>query len=113
MSVSGITFNGLTYTALPISPGTIAANTSAAVPVTLNGILTTDVIISVNKPTVTAGVDTGSAIITAANKASIVFQNSSASGVGLPTETYIFVIGRPENVLGGPDAPANGNVIFK
>lgn len=110
---TGIIFYGMCFTQVSITPGAISANTSSDVTVTMPGLLATDVVIAVLKPTLTAGVDTGNARATAANTMKITFQNSTASPVTPATETYTVVVARPEKALGGPDALSGGSVIFQ
>lgn len=112
MSVSGIPFYGICATQLAMNPGSIAANTSAELTFTLPGLLTSDVVFNVTKPTLTAGIDVGNVRVSAANTVAITFQNSTASPIDPPLETYTFLIFRPEKTLGGPDALSGGAVIF-
>lgn len=109
---AGIKFYGTCFTQAIVNPGAIGANTSVAVTVPMQGILTTDVIIAVIKPTLTAGIDVGSAFVSATNVAKITLQNSTASPITPPSETYTLVVMRPEKALGGPDALSGGSVIF-
>lgn len=109
---TGIIFDGYCFTTQSISPGAISANTTVEVSVPMHGLRATDVVLSYTKPTLTAGIDTGNARVSAADTIKITYQNSTASPITPPTETYIFYIARPEKVIGGPDALSGGNVIF-
>lgn len=113
MSGGGIgSFDRFCATQVTISPGGISANTSSDVTVTLPGLLLTDIILSVSKPTLNAGVDFGNARATAANTMKLTFQNSTGSTVTPAAETYTIYIVRPEKAIGGPDALSGGAVIF-
>lgn len=113
MSGGGIgSFDRFCSTQVSIAPGTISANTSSEVTVTMPGLLTTDIVLACIKPTLTAGVDLGNFRVSAANTMKITFQNSTGSGVAVPTETYNVYIVRPEKAIGGPDALSGGSVIF-
>lgn len=112
MPGSGIVFYGFCATQLLMNPGAISGNTASELTFTLPGLLTSDVVISVVKPTLTAGLDIGNTRVSATNTVAITFQNSTASPIDPPAENYTFVIFRPEKTLGGPDALTGGNVIF-
>lgn len=109
---NGIPFYGICATQLLMDPASVAANTSAEQTFTMPGLLTSDVVFNVTKPTLTAGLDIGNVRITAANTVGITFQNSTASPINPPNETYTFLVFRPEKTLGGPDALTGGSVIF-
>lgn len=112
MPGSGIVFYGICATQLLMNPGSISGNTTVELSFILPGLLTSDVVLTVVKPTLTAGVDIGNTRVTANNTIAITFQNSTASPIDPPAENYTFVIFRPEKTLGGPDALTGGNVIF-
>lgn len=112
MTGTGIIFYGKCYTTQVVAPGTIAASATVEVTVPFVGLRSTDVCISVTKPTLTSGIDVGNVRISAADTVKLLFQNSTSSGVAVPSETYIFVFERPENVIGGPNALSGGRVIF-
>lgn len=113
MAGTGIIFYGVCFTTVSFAPGSIGANTSSEVAVTMPGILASDVVIAFIKPTLTAGIDVGSGRVSAANTVRVLFQNSTASPIVVPTETYTVVVMRPEKTLGGPDALSGGSVIFQ
>lgn len=108
----GIIFDGFCSTQLNINPGSIAANTSAEQTFTLNGLLATDIILAVVKPTLTAGFDVGNTRVSAANTAAITFNNNTSSPIDAPAENYQFVIFRPEKPPGSADGLTGGSVIF-
>lgn len=112
MTGGGIPFYGFCATQLLMDPGSIAGNTAAELTFTLPGLLISDVVMSVVKPTLTAGLDIGNTRVSANNTVAITFQNSTSSPINPPNETYTFVIFRPEKTLGGPDALTGGVVIF-
>ena len=107
-----IIFDGFCATQVSITPGAISGATSQDVTVTMPGLLSTDIIINVIKPTLTAGLDIGNSRASAANTMKITFQNSTASPVTPPTETYIVLIFRPEKPPGSADGLTGGSVIF-
>lgn len=113
MSGPGISFYGICVTQLLMNPGSISGNTASELTFTMPGLLTTDIVISVVKPTLTAGLDIGNTRVSAANTVAITFQNSTASPIDPPAETYTFVVLRPEKAIGGPDALSGGVVIFQ
>lgn len=112
MTGTGIIFYGKCYTQQVVSPGTIAGNATVEVTVAFFGLRSSDVCIQTVKPTLTAGIDVGNPRVSATDTLKLLFQNSTASPVAVPSETYIFVFERPENVIGGPDALSGGRVIF-
>ena len=105
-------FDGFCSGQVVFSPGSIAANTTAEVTVTMPGLQVGDMVLAFVKPTLSAGVDLGNFRVSAANTMKVTFQNSTASPVVPPSETYSYVIFRPEKALGGPDALSGGSVIF-
>jgi hypothetical protein len=107
-----IIFDGFCFTQVSITPGSVGANTSVDVTVTMPGLLASDVVLAVLKPTLTAGVNLGNARATAANTMKVTFQNSTASPIVVGTETYQVAIVRPEKAAGSADGLTGGNVIF-
>lgn len=107
-----IIFDGFCCTQLLMNPGSISGNTATELTFTLPGLLTTDIILCVVKPTLTAGLDVGNTRVSAANTVAITFQNSTASPIDPPAENYQFVIFRPEKPPGSADGLSGGNVIF-
>jgi hypothetical protein len=80
------------YTAT-LSPASVAANTCAAQSFTVTGLLASDILIGVNKPTEQAGLSATPGHVTGANTATINFCNNTAASI-TPTasETYNFVV---------------------
>ena len=107
-----IIFDGFCFTEATVTPGAISANTSSDVTVTLQGAKATDIILSVNKPTLTAGIDVGNARMTADNTMKMTFQNSTSATVTPATEIYTISLARPEKPPGSADGLSGGNVIF-
>lgn len=108
----GIYFWNITSTQQSVNPGTVAANSTANITVTLPGLLATDIILATIKPTYSAGLDVGNGI--AGNgTATVLFQNSTASGITPGAEQYKFVIYRAEKPPGTADGFSNGAVIFQ
>ncbi len=77
-----------TFTFDPIS---IAANTTVEQTVTLTGLKTDDLILSVIKPTFTAGIAVGQGRISLNDTLAITFINASGGAVNPPSETYTVV----------------------
>lgn len=72
------------------------ANTTTEFDVTVPGVLVGDIVLAVNKPSLTAGVGIVNARVKSANTVAVAFVNATASGVDPSSESYTFVIGRPE-----------------
>lgn len=111
---TGIIFDGFCFTSAALSPASVAANTTAEQLFTFPGILATDMIIEINKPTAQAGLGIVGKRVSAANQIGITFSNNTASPI-VPTaaQTYLALICRPEKVITGADGLSGGNVIFK
>lgn len=75
---------------LTLSPASVAANTTAEQTFTFPGLLATDVIAGVSKPTAQAGLGVVGFRVSAANTLAITFSNNTASPI-VPTasETYL------------------------
>lgn len=108
----GIYFWNTCATQQSVNPGTVNANSTANITVSLPGLLPTDIIIATVKPTYTAGLDVGNGIA-GTGSATILFQNSTAGNITPGAEQYKFVIYRAELPPGTPDGLSNGSVIFK
>lgn len=78
-----------------IDPASVAANTSAEQTFTVNG-LTTDMVVVVSKPSVTAGVGIVNARVSAANTLAITIMNATAGAVDAASETYKLWWFKPE-----------------
>lgn len=82
------------------NPASISAATTAEQDITVSGVQVGDMAI-LSKPTLTAGVTIGNVRVKAANTISVQFVNATASPVDPASETYTFLIIRPEsNSLG-------------
>lgn len=77
-------------------PDSVAANTQAvnAATLTVNGIYTTDFVIGL-KPTQTQGLFLKRVHCSAVNTLSFTFENTTGSGIDPGSETYTFLIFRP------------------
>jgi hypothetical protein len=113
MSSGGIgAFDRFCITQLSVNAASVGSSTSAEQTFTLPGIATSDIVVQVTKPSLTAGLSIGNSRVTAANTVGITFVNSTASPIDPAAETYTFIVMRPEKVPGGPDALSGGAVIF-
>lgn len=87
---------------LVIDPASVATITTAEQTFTFPGVRTTDVILSVTKPTNTAGLGIVNARVSAANTIAITFVNPTAGAVDAPSQTYTIVFARPDaDLVGG------------
>ena len=75
------------------NPASIAAATTAEQSVTVTGVAAGDIVLSVTKPTVSAGIGIVNARVSAANTVQLTFVNATAGAVDPGAETYEFVIG--------------------
>lgn len=87
--------NELQIVSVALTPSAVSANTTAQQTFTVPGVKTTDVVISVEKPSHQAGLGIVGARVTAADTVGITFSNNTGAGI-TPTagETYDFVIAR-------------------
>lgn len=87
--------NELQIVSVALTPSAVSANTTAQQTFTVTGVKTTDVVISVEKPSHQAGLGIVGARVTAADTVGITFSNNTGAGI-TPTagETYDFVIAR-------------------
>ncbi len=76
----------VTYTAT-LTPASVAANATSEQTFTVTG-LTTDDVVTVNKPSYTAGIVIGNARVSAANTLAITFGNHTAAPIVPPSEIY-------------------------
>jgi hypothetical protein len=85
-----------------LSPALIVLNTTAEQTFTVPGILATDVIVGVSKPTTQAGLGIVNMRVTAANTVGITFSNNTGSSI-TPTASQVYLITyvRPESVQTG------------
>lgn len=77
-------------------PAAVATITTAEQDITVLGVKVGDIVLCVNKPTLTAGVGIVNARVKAADTVSVQFVNPTAASVDPASETYTFVIARPE-----------------
>lgn len=80
-------------------PAAVATITTAEQDVTIPGVKVGDIVIAVNKPSLTAGVGVCNARVKAADTVSLQFVNPTAGSVNPASEVWTFVIGRPESAL--------------
>ena len=73
------------------SPGAITANTSAEDAMTITGVLATDMVAVVNKPTTQAGLLVGTARVSAANTVQVTFGNDTGATI-TPTASQSYVV---------------------
>lgn len=73
-----------------------SANTTGEQDVTINGVNFGDIVVSVNKPSHSAGLGIVNARVKAANTVSITYGNYTASPIDPASETYTLIIARPE-----------------
>lgn len=73
-----------------------SAATSAEQDITVTGVLAGDIVLAVNKPSLSAGLGVVNARVKSADTVSITFMNATAGAVDPAAETYTLVIGRPE-----------------
>lgn len=91
--------NKLMVVSVALTPSAVSANTTAQQTFTVPGVLATDVVIAVEKPSHQAGLGVVGARVTATDTVGITFSNNTGAGI-TPTaaETYDFVIGRLDTV---------------
>lgn len=88
-----------------INIASVASQTTVEQTFTVNGLVAaTDVILSVSKPTCSAGLAIGNARVSGDNTLALTLVNCSAGAVDPAAETYLIVAGR----VGGSSI-ANGN----
>lgn len=73
----------------------VAANTSAEQTFTVTGLAVGDIIVAVNKPSLSAGLVVGNARVSAANTLALTFGNLTASPIDPASETYLIIAFRP------------------
>jgi hypothetical protein len=87
---------------LTLSPASVAANTTAEQTFTMPGLLASDVIVNVNKPTAQAGLGIVGMRVSAAGTVAITFANNTASPI-VPTASQVYLVtwARPDSVQTG------------
>lgn len=85
-----------------LSPSSVAANTTAEQTFTVPGLLASDVILDVTKPTAQAGLGVVGTRVTAANTLGITFSNNTASPI-VPTASQVYLVAwlRPDSTQAG------------
>lgn len=85
-----------------LSPAAVSATTSAEQLFTVPGVLTTDMLVEVNKPTAQAGLCIVGVRVAAANSVGITFANVTGGSI-TPTagEAYKFMLARPDSTQAG------------
>lgn len=86
-----VTMANLTIYSSTQSPASVAPNTAAEVSMTVTGILATDMVFAINKPTTQAGLLVGTARVSAANTILTTFGNDTATTV-TPTASQVYTI---------------------
>ena len=71
-------------------------STSTEFDFTVPGVKVGDIVIAINKPSLSAGLVVGTGRVKAADTVAVTFGNCTAGGVDPASETYTFVIGRAE-----------------
>lgn len=84
---------GVTY-----DPASVATITTAEQDITVPGVNVGDIVIAINKPTLTTGVTIGNARVKSANTVAVQWVNPTAGSVDPASETYTIVIARPESL---------------
>lgn len=74
-----------------LSPSAVAANTTAEQTFTVAGLVATDFVAAVNKPTTQAGLGIGNARISAANTLALTFSNDTTGSI-TPTASEVYTI---------------------
>jgi hypothetical protein len=75
-----------------LDPAAVGAGTSAEQTFTVTGLAVGDTILSVNKPTATAGVGIVNARVSAANTLALTFMNATAGSLDPASEVYRVVV---------------------
>lgn len=88
--------NNIFAVTVTFDPAAVATITTAEQDVTVPGVLAGDIVLSVNKPSLTTGVGIVNARVKSANTVSLQYVNPTAGSVNPVSEAYTFVIARPE-----------------
>lgn len=101
MSVSSMDGNvrGLFLMTATINPASVAAATTAEQTFTVRGLRASDVLIMVQKPTLTAGLGIANWRISANNTVAITFVNATAGALDPGSEAYKLLVARPDAPL--------------
>lgn len=92
----------LSVVSVALTPAQVAANTTAEQTFTVPGVLPTDMLVEVNKPTSQAGLGIAGVRVSAANTVAITFSNNTGAGI-TPTagETYKLMLARLDSTQAG------------
>lgn len=82
--------------AVTFDPANVLTVTTAEQDITVTGVKTGDIVLSVSKPTLTAGLGICNARVKSDDTISVQFVNPTAGGVNAGSESYTIVIARPE-----------------
>lgn len=74
----------------------VATATSAEQTFTVNGVKSGDIVVSVNKPSATAGLGVVNARVSADDTVALTFMNTTAGALDPASETYTIVLARAE-----------------
>lgn len=98
MSTSVLRGNVLKVFAVSVTwdPAAVATITTAEQTVTVTGVKVGDIVLAYNKPTNTTGAMPVNARVSAADTIAVTFVNPTAGSVNPASESWTFVIGRPE-----------------
>lgn len=92
----------LSVVSVALTPAQTAANTTEEQTFTVHGVLASDVVVAVSKPTAQAGLGIVGWRVSAANTVGITFSNNTGAGITATAgETYKFVLARPDSTQAG------------
>ncbi|HEU4707933.1 MAG TPA: hypothetical protein VFS17_01340 [Methylophilaceae bacterium] len=93
---------GMSVVSVTLSPALVAANTTAEQTFTVPGVLASDKVLGISKPTAQAGLGIVGWRVSAANTVAITFSNNTAAGI-TPTasQTYDIQLLRLESTQAG------------
>jgi hypothetical protein len=92
----------LSVVTVTLSPAAVAINTTAEQTFTVPGVLASDVLLSVSKPTAQAGLGVVGWRVSALNTVGITFSNVTAASI-TPTasQSYTLLLARPDSTQAG------------
>lgn len=82
-----------------LDPASVAANTTAEQTFTVPGLRVGDRVLTVNKPTLSAGLGIVNHRVSAANTLAVTFSNNTGSGIDAAAENYTIVVVRPDSAV--------------
>jgi len=74
-----------------IDPTSVAANTTAEQTFTVKGLITSDIVVAAQKPSLTAGLGIAGSRVSAVDTLAITFINATAAAIDAASETYSIV----------------------